>query len=82
MVRSPGTKVSLPQIPTMNRLEPLGSFEALLATRTQFCNIDDKYRYENISTWASVFYKATYVKLNLCDVSCTVVWNCKLVRQL
>jgi len=33
----------------MNHLEPLGSFEALLETRIQLCNMDNKYRYENIS---------------------------------
>ena len=78
-VWSPGTKVSLPQIPTMNHLEPLGSFEALLATRIQSCNICNKYRYENISTF---YIQTTDIEINQCDVSCTVVWNSKLVRQL
>jgi len=43
---SPGTKVSLPQIPILIHLEPLGSFGALLGTRIQSCNIGSKFRYE------------------------------------
>jgi hypothetical protein len=39
MVRPPGTKVPLPQIPIVIRLEPLGLFVALLGPRIQPCNV-------------------------------------------
>ena len=63
MERSPGTKVSLPQIPKLNHLEPLGSFGALLATRIQLCNIDNKYRYENVSAWVLVFNIQGHIRI-------------------